>query len=187
MTWTPEQHRTVTRALIGSWPSQVASWGPDAIAAYIEELQARSVQAEGALVAIRACPAGQKFPPSAPELAALARQDPNRPTFDELMAQLYGPGGVFGFKRSNVTISPWVTAFVALPGNRERLRLLEVDDPSEGKWRRRELQDSWESFLAASEGREVAAIATGRRGELGRPDLLGAIGLPPRPQIGGGE
>lgn len=170
--------KTVARALLGSWPNQVASWGEEGIAAFIEELEARGVTPDAAIVSIRSCAAEQRFPPSAPELAAFARNDPDRPTFDELMAQLYGPGGVFGFKRSGVTVSPWVTAFVDLPGNRERLRLLEIDDPTEGKWRRRELQDSWESFLAASDGREIAAITQGRRGKLGKPDLLGVLGAP---------
>jgi hypothetical protein len=78
--------KPVATALLGSWPSQVASWGREALAAYVAELEARGVRPEAALVAIRSCPAEQKFPPSAPELAALARRDPSRPTFDEANA-----------------------------------------------------------------------------------------------------
>jgi hypothetical protein len=167
--------RDVARALLGSWPNQVASWGREALAAYLAELAARGVSPDAALVAIRSCPAGQKFPPSAPELAALARQDPERPTFDEAFQGIYGPGGVFGVKRSGVTVSPWVTAFVDWFG-RDRLRMLEVDCEVEGKWRRRELRESYEQFLEVAEGRVVAQIARSGRGTLGRVDPLTAVG-----------
>jgi len=161
----------VATALLGSWPSQVASWGKEAIAAYAAELEARGVSADAALVAIRSCPAEQKFPPSAPELAALARRDPSRPTFDEAFQMIYGPGGVFGVKRRDVVVSPWVLAFVDRCG-RERLRLLEVEHDDYGGLKRQELRHSWEQFLEANDGRELAAIAQGRRGELGRFDPL---------------
>jgi hypothetical protein len=161
------------RALLGSWPERVTSWGEEGIAAYVEELEARGVTPAAALVAIRSCPAGQKFPPSAPELAALARHDPSRPTFDEAYRMIYGPGGTLGFKRSGVQISPWVTAFVERYGV-ERLRLLEVDGDY-GNLVRKDLRQSWEQFLEATEGREVAALATGRRSELGSFDPLSAF------------
>lgn len=167
MTW-----EDVGRALIGSWPSQVASWGKDAIQAYVDEIQARGVTPDRALVAIRCCTGS--FPPSAGELAAQARKDPDQPTADELLAQLYGPGGAFGFKRSGVTVSPWVLAFVESYG-RERLRMLEVDDPKDGKWRRRELMESWERFLEANEGRQVHEIAR-RSSGLSQLDPLATVG-----------
>lgn len=178
--------KPVVNALLGSWPSQVTSWGREVIAAYCQELQARGVSPERALIALRSCPADQRFPPSAPELAGLARTDPSRPTFDEMIAQLYGPGGVFGFKRSSVTISPWVEVFVDRHG-RERLRMLEIDDPTEGKWRRRELEQAWEAFLEATEGRAVHEIAARSvRGTLSRVDPLAL--LPQRPVgIGAGD
>lgn len=173
-----EGWRPVAKALVGSWPSQVSSWGNEAVAAYCDELAARDVTPAQALVAIRACPADQKFPPSAPELAGMARRDPSVPTFDEAYQQLYGPGGVFGFHRSGVTISPWVQAFVADYG-RDRLRLLEVDHDEYGGVKRRELRQSWEQFLETAEGRELAAIAQGRRGGgLERLDPLAALDLP---------
>jgi hypothetical protein len=172
-------------ALLGSWPSQVGAWGKEAIAAYVSELEARGLTADAALVAVRSCPADQKFEPSAPELAGLARQDPSRPTAEECLTQLYGPGGVFGFKRSGVTISPWVQAFVTTVG-RSWLAEAPVDDPDEGKWARKAIVEAWGRFLEASEGREVAEVARGRRGELGKPDLVGAVGAP-RAQIGDGR
>jgi hypothetical protein len=173
VSWTPEEQRAVTQALLGTWPSQVASWEREGIVAYLAELQAREMSAEQALTAIRA--RSDRFPPSAGELAAEARKDPSRPTFEELLDQLYGPGGVFGFKRSNVTISPWVTAFADGFG-RDRLRMLALDDPDDGKWRRRELEDAWSRFLEASEGRAAHEIASrSGRGTLGRINPLAAI------------
>lgn len=172
--------KPVGAALLGSWPSNVGSWGAEALAAYIAELQARGVDPEQALVAIRSCPAEQKFPPSAPELAGLARRDPSRPTFDEAYQMIYGPGGVLGFKRSGVVVSPWVLAFVEQYG-KARLDLLPVDGDHSGIVRR-DLQQSYEQFLEATEGREVAAIASGRRGQLGRFDPAAAIEAGPNQQ-----
>lgn len=173
----------VGRALLGSWPERVASWGEEGIAAYVEELQARAVTPDAALVAIRSCPATQKFPPSAPELAALSHNDPERPTPEEMYQQVYGPGGVFGVRRSSVVVSPWVLAFVKSYG-RERMRMLEVDHDEYGGAKRRELREAYERFLAANEGRGIAAIAAGRREEgLARLDPAAALGIkPPAPQ-----
>lgn len=182
----------VGRALLGRWPSQVAAWGEEGIASYIEELQADGLTPEAALAALRQYrPAGDRdFPPSVPQVSALAMWDPDRPSFDELLAQLYAPGGVFGFKRSNVDISPWVTAFVEQPGNRERLRLEPVDDPDDGKWARKRIAEMWSSFLEVNEGRAVADIAQrSARGIPTRLDPLAAIGGAPNGarQIGVGE
>jgi hypothetical protein len=61
-----------------------------------------------------------------------------------------------------------------------------VDDPDEGKWARKAIVEAWARFLDASEGREVAEVARGRRGSLGRPDFVDAIGGS-RPELGSGE
>lgn len=162
--------KPVANALLGSWPTQVNNWGREVIAAYCHELETRGVSPDAAVIAIRSCPADQKFPPSAPELAGLARHDPTRPTFDELLHQLYGAGGVFGFKRSGVTISPWVLKFVE--DKRTWLHELPVGSPDEGKWARLRIKEAWDAFLAATEGREVHEIASrSARGGLGRPDF----------------
>jgi hypothetical protein len=118
---------------------------------------------------------GQVFGPTPGEIVAVIRHDPERPTFAELLAQLYDAGGVFGFKRSNVTISPWVTAFVERYG-RERLRMLEINDPDRGGLRLRDLEQSWTAFLEATEGRAIHELAArSGRGTLGRIDPLAAI------------
>lgn len=166
----------VARALLGRWPSQVSTWGEEGIAAFVEELQADGLTAEQALVAIRQHrpEGGKDFPPSVAQISDLARTDPDQPTFEEAYRQLYEPGGVFGFRRRDVTVSPWVLAFVEDYG-RERLRLLPVDGEHAGIVRR-ELGEAWDRFITASKGREVAAIAGRRRGQLGKPDFAGVIG-----------
>ena len=199
----------VGRALLGSWPSQVNSWGEDAIEAYLAELQARGVAADAALVAIRACPAGQRFPPSAPELAALARTDAAAPTFSEAAALIFGPGGVMkartgarkvfweigerdrlneiaGWERVS-EMHPLIGAFIEREGF-SRLRDLNLEDEQYGAMRRAQLQKSWEAHCEAMRGRELAAVAQGRRGELGSFDPLTALRLQKPAEItNGGE
>jgi hypothetical protein len=194
----------VARALLGSWPERVGMWGEDGIAAFIEELQARGVTTGAALAAIRSCDEHQRFPPSAPELAALARRDPSAPTFAESYNAIYGPRGVLrarppyqdggwsgnelqaasdelALKRAD-QCHQLLGAFVRAYGL-ERLRLLEVDDPDYGEIRRKELRADFEQYVAANEHRELAALAAGRRGSLGRLDPHAALGLRPRTQI----
>jgi hypothetical protein len=90
--WTSAARTSIATTLLGSWPSLVNSWGREALAAYVRELEARCLTPDDALVALRMCD-GQ-FPPSAPELAALARRDPSRPTSAEALAAIFGPDGV---------------------------------------------------------------------------------------------
>lgn len=65
MKWTD-----VSRRLLGAWPGQVAAWGRQGIEAYVEELQRRGLTPESASAALDRY--SGTFPPSAPELAALA-------------------------------------------------------------------------------------------------------------------
>lgn len=164
--------KAVGTALLGSWPSQVASWGREAIAAYVAELEARGMTPDTAIEAIRS--STERFPPGAGELAQAARRDPERPTFAECLQQLYGPGGLFGFKRAGVEVSPWVQAFAASYG-RERLRLLEIDHDAYGGAVRRDLERAYAAFLEATEGRELAQLVAPRRRTLGRFDPAAAL------------
>lgn len=197
----------VATALLGSWPTQVASWGREGIAAYLSELQARGLTPESALVALRSCGGEHRFPPSAPELAALERFDPSRPTPEEAYQMIYGRGGVMrarakpGGSYANEAamigagedakvqrafeLHPLLGAFVERYGIR-RLSLLEVDHPDYGEIKRRELREAWMRHLEAFEGREVAAIARGRTEGLGRLDPFAALGIE-RKALGSGE
>lgn len=195
MSWTVEEQRHVGTVLLGSWPSQVAAWGREAIAAYVAELQGRGLTAEQAIGALRSCEA--TFPPSAGELFRAARVDPALPTFDEALflirrAQRARATGLFtseaqmlaaideaALEQLRRIAHPLVVAFAERQGMR-RLASLELDDPEYGELRRRELRDAWDRHLEACDGREVAAIAAGRRDGLQRLDPLAAIAGPAR-------
>ncbi len=90
-----------------------------------------------------------------------------------MLEQIYGPGGLLGYKRRGVTVHPLVEEF-AKRERLDRLRELEVEG-DRGHLIRNDLKQSYEQFLEANEHREVAAIAAGRRGELGRLDPLAAL------------
>ncbi len=131
--------------------------------------------------------AGSVHRPSVGEVIGQLRSDPSRPTFDEAYRQIYGPGGVLGFARRGVEISPWVRAFVKRYGQ-DRLRLLEVDSAEYGEANRRHLRQSWEEFVEAAEQRELAAIASGgRQGGMAQLDPLGALGWKRAELESGGE
>lgn len=205
MTWTAEEQREIGTALLGSWPGTMTAWGKEAIAAYISELRARGLTAEQTLTAIRTWPAGSDFPPSAPNLAALARQDPSTPTPEEAYRLIYGPrgvmrarpapGGSYGSEAEMLgarnearvkrayELHPMLGAFVERFGV-DRLAMLEVDDPDYGELRRRDVREAWERHCEAMQGRDVAALAAGqRRGEMGRFDPLAALGRPRRGEL----
>lgn len=168
---TPDEWESIALLLEEGWPGEFTDDASKAWRVLLDGFSATDI-----LIALREMTLrGGKFRPSVSEVAAQIRQDPSRPTFDEAYQQLYGPGGVFGFRRSGVTISPWIEAFVADYG-RDRLRMLEVDHDEFGELKRRELRQSYEQFLEASEGREIAAIAQGRRaGGLKQFDPLSVL------------
>lgn len=68
----PASWDNVAEVLLGRWPSQVASWGREAIAAYIHELQASDLTPSGAISSLRA-DTGQ-FPPAVGIVAKRARR-----------------------------------------------------------------------------------------------------------------
>jgi hypothetical protein len=168
--WTDDERRHIAQAMLGSWPSTVGAWRPEVLEAYIGQLEARGLTPDDAYTAILTWDGGDQIvPPTASQLAAVARRDPNRPTSDEMLEQVYGPGGVLGFKRSGVTISPWVTAFVQWYGL-DRLHDLPVNG-DHGQLIQNDLKQSYEQYVEANEHRKAADLAAGaRRGELGRFD-----------------
>lgn len=145
---------------------------------------------------------GHRHRPSVSVLLEAARRDPSRPTFDEAMMLLYGPGGVLRATpaRAGAVVTyrherdrrrlydeaaieraqgmhPLLGSFIARQGL-DRLRGLQLDDPEWGDAKRRDLERAWNEHVATFDGREVAAIASGRRDELERLDPLKALGLP---------
>jgi hypothetical protein len=152
--------------------------------------------------------AGARFRPSAAEILAEARRDPSAPTFDEALVLLFRRGGILDVRVKGTTDTnpryraelyekvaerladrhPLIGGFVARLGV-ERLRSMDVDDPEQGHWRRKELRETWDDFVDAQDGREVAALAagTGRR-RLVQLDPLAALGIGREPaQLGAGE
>jgi hypothetical protein len=81
--WTKEDQAVVGRVLLGRWPSQVAQWGREGLAAFMGEIAGSGVDPVTAVKAARASTSA--FAPSAGELTALAQrvvQGP-APTFTE--------------------------------------------------------------------------------------------------------
>jgi len=194
----------VGQVLLGSWPSQVAGWGREAIAAYVAELQAHGITPDGAIQAMRS--SESKFPPSAGELQHAARQDPSAPTWDEawllirraLTAPGYADARRQHFAAAGTTFlsdvsdralrdnarqaalahtHPTVQRFVAVQGWE---RLAGALDDEWGPARVHELHDAWDSMVDATDSRQIAALASGRRDGLRRLDPLGP---PPHPTL----
>lgn len=209
MTWTAKQTASVKQALIGSWPGTITAWGAEAINAYLYVLQARGLTAEQVTLAIGTWPAGSDFPPSAPNLAAQALRDPSKPTFREalrLIRTALAAGrrpltGNFSNEAEMLKararaaearaaeLHPLVASFI------ERYRLddlqqaiSELADEQYGAVRLRDLERQWNEHCERTEGRDVAALASGRRrGELGHLDPLAALGLKQPAQIEAGS
>lgn len=197
----------VTSVLLGSWPSQVATWGREAIASYIAELQARGVSPDAAIVAIRS--SSSAFPPSAGGLAELARRDPHGPSWPEAERLIFGCGGVLAARtpvqkgwwalgeraalddeaarERAAGLHPLIGAFVQSQGLR-RLRRLDLEDAEFGEVRRRALAHEWEAFCECTDRREIAAVLRRRvGGGLRSLDPAAALpaGLEPAATSGG--
>jgi hypothetical protein len=157
--------------------------------------------AEQLMTVIRALVArGQVFGPTPGEIVAEIRCDPSRPTFVEAYALIYGKGGILRARSAESTFGdegergrayraaqraraagmhPLVASFVDRYGL-DRLEVLPLNDPEFGDAKRRELERSWDDHVEAMEGRDVRALASGRRGEgLARLDPLSALDLTP--------
>lgn len=148
---------------------------------------------------------GQVFGPTPGEIVAAIRKDPGAPTFEEAYRLIFGAGGVLrarlpydgpvldperrrdaAARARMAEIHPLVASFVDRYGQ-DRLRMLEVDHPDYGDLKRKELREAWDRHCEAMEGREVAALASGRRDGLRAFDPLTAIGGGVRRELGAGE
>jgi hypothetical protein len=142
--------------------------------------------------------AGARFRPTAAEILGEARRDPSRPTFDEALALLFRRRGVLDVRvrgtvdsnpnhrvelRDKVNerlaeMHPLVAGFVRRIGL-DRLRSMNIDDPVDGHWRRKELREAWQDYIDASDNREVATLAIGGGShQLRQLDPLAALSLP---------
>lgn len=127
---------------------------------------------------------GQVFGPTPGELVHALEGNDDRLTFIEAYSAIYdsrpacGGRGVLWTHKPGMSdneaqldrayeIAPLLGAFVHSYGL-NALRLLEVEHEDYGHIRKRELQDAWEQFAEANAHRDAAALAAGRRRELGR-------------------
>lgn len=164
------------------WPGKFERNSADAWFVALENREAQSVLDALKMLLAR----GGVHRPSLGEVVGQLRAEPSRPTFDEAYRLIYGPGGVLGFKRKAKVGNPWVLAFVERFGV-DRLRLLEVDSEDYGEVNRRALRQSWEQFVEAMEGRDIAALTLGkRRGGMAHLDPLAAL-VAARPEINEGK
>jgi hypothetical protein len=182
----------VARCLLGTWPSQVARWGEEGIAAYLAELAARKVSCEQALLALRCYDPTADFPPSAATVAQQARRDPSLPTGEEAVVLVRWALGARAPTTKTVWADgerqnadrramlerasechPWLAAFITryLP----RLAALDLADDA-APWDRRTLIEMWRAFVEKAQERDLAALLRGgSRGELGRFDPLAVL------------
>jgi hypothetical protein len=200
-----DEYETICLLIEEGWPGDFNDTAAAAWRVFLDDYEPAQV-----LVALKALVAkGGTFRPSVAEVVAQIRQDPSRPTPEEAYTMIYGPRGVMRARaKANQSyaneaamigahddakvqrafeLHPLLGAFVERYGIR-RLALLEVDSPEYGEIKRRELREAWERHCEAFEGREVAAIARGRRPDgLGRLDPFGALGIERKPALESGE
>ena len=200
MTWTADEQRAITRKVLGAWPTSASQMGREGIAAYVQALQDRGLDAERVATAIDTWPAGSDFPPSAPNLAAAALKDPSAPTFDEAVQIIahvlkartsvrkswweYGERDALNREamlERAATVHPKVQRFIR-DQSLDRLRRRDLDDPEYGQARRKQLRTAWEEFSETYDGREVASLVSARRGELGSFDPLAALDVKVAPR-----
>lgn len=175
MSWTPPQWDAFAALVAAAWPGAFdeatrAAWRillddlePDVAAAVLKRLVIE----------------GHTFRPSASEFYAATRRDPSRPTFDEALVLIrraltatVETAGALG----RLAGQPLVRAFLERQGV-ARVRMLPLDCPDWGEKTRRELREGWDRHVEAFEGREVAALASGRADGLRQLDPLTALGV----------
>jgi hypothetical protein len=171
------------------------------LAAYMTILS--HVDPGAVLIAVRklAITTGGKWRPSAGEILAELEEDPEQPTFEDLIDALWGSLRVLKalpprqgavtvwaseqermvaqeaavLQRAEEKAHPLIVNFIAHYGVR---KLLNTDIAGEYGWKRREeVQEAWERFVEQKEGVAAHQIAGGRRNEMGQLEPLKSLGL----------
>ena len=191
MPFTDDQWSVFVTLLRRGWPGEVSTADANAYRVLLDGTDpAIAVEAIRRLLH-----AGNRFRPSAAELLGAANTDPSKPTFDEAYRMIFGARGVLKARPHQRTFNnagererayrqaaldraaemhPLIASFVAVQ-DPSRLRELPLDDPDWGRKHRSDLEDAWNRHVDATDGRQVAALAAGRRGELARFDPLAAL------------
>ncbi len=202
MTLTATDWNRFFALLDAGWPGELTEDGADAYRTLLAGIDPDRIL--GGLR--RLLHAGARFRPTAAEILGEARRDPSAPTFDETLVLLFRRRGVLDVRvrgtidsnpnhRAELIVAvnerlaalhPLVSGFVARIGL-DRLRAMDIDDPVDGHWRRKELREAWQDFVDASEHREVAVLAAGSGSEgLRRLDPLAGLTVPALPTSTGG-
>jgi len=186
----PDEWETLCLLIEEGWPGEFNDATAKAWRVLLDDYDAPAV-----LAAIKALVAkGGAFRPSVAEVVAMIRHDPGRPTFEEFYRLCYGR---HGFLRATLPYTgpvresekrrdeaarariagmhPLVGAFVERFGL-GRLRTLEVDHDTYGELNRKDLREAWDRHVEAMDGRDVAALASGRRDGLRAFDPLTVLG-----------
>lgn len=201
MSWTEPQWAAFVSVLQRGFASREPFTDQDAA---VYRLLLEGVPPERAMAALREMVAGRVvYRPRPGEIVGYIHHDPGAPTFAEALALIYGTGGVLAAQpplgpcseaqRARAQLEaaatragrmhPLVGGFIRTQGL-ERLRRLPLEDAEYGGIKRAELKRDWEEFVAASEGRQVVALAASNgngNGELRRLDPLAALGVTPLP------
>jgi hypothetical protein len=200
----PDDWESLCLLIEEGWPGEFDETAAKAWRLFLDDYTADQV-----MVALKTLVArGGTFRPSVAEVVAAIRKDPSLPTFEEAMKLIYGRGGVLRARPRESTfrdsaemarayhearlerardLHPLVSTFVDRFGI-DRLDSIEINHPDYGDVKRKDLRDAWDRHVEAMDGRDVAALASGRRrGELGRLDPLEALGIKKPAQIGSGE
>jgi hypothetical protein len=124
---------------------------------------------------------GGAFRPSIAEVVAAldAEQAAAVPTWDEVYAAIWGPGGVSWTGRLD-GVHELVALYVERRGGIDGVRREEVAHPDYRGAVLQRLKQSWEELLeqvraCEREGRALEALGRSTRGELRRPDYLAAL------------
>jgi len=147
---------------------------------------------------------GGPFVPTVPEIvqAITADEKSQALTFDEALVIMRHawkadtPSGSYADETAMATAKgkavmarltdyPLIRAFVERQGL-QRLLHNQLDDPDWGERTRRDLEASWHKHCAAFDGREITALASGRRDGFRQVDPLASL-RPERLQIEGAE
>lgn len=150
---------------------------------------------------------GWKWRPSASLFLEAANRDPSAPTFDEAFRLIYGRNGVLrvpsprqyandadqrrqrdaAIEARLENVHPLVGSFVRRQGI-GRLLTIQIHHETYGEKERRDLRLAWGQHVEAMRGRNIAALAAGRRkGELGAFDPLTALAPGHRAALETGE
>jgi hypothetical protein len=199
VSWTDEQWDAFCGLIEEAWPGSFDDHAAQSWRILLDALEPPAA-ADGMR---RLLLEGHRFRPSASEFLAAARRDPSRPTFDEAYRLIFGPGGALraqppagaylslrdreaarraAVMRRATEMHPLVASFIDRQ-DVDRLGQLPLEDPEWGEKYRRDLRDAWDHHVEACDGREVAALARGRRSELARLDPLSALGLRDSPAL----